>query len=295
MRSLSIFLTGSSGFIGRNIFEQLGKKYIFYAPSSKELDITDFFSVESFMKNHKIDVVVHTAKVGGTRKNPNSAEIAEVNSRMFFNITRNEKYFNKMIFLGSGAEYDVSRSLKKVKEEQFDEVVPRDSYGFYKYVCSKYIGNSSKIVNLRLFGIYGKYEDYELRFISNAICKNILGLPITMRQNVFFDYVYIHDFVKIVDYFINNDCRYKFYNIGRGEKIDFLTIARIINKISSKRSKIVVKKPGLKNEYTCDNYRLMHEITYLRFTDFEKTVKELYAWYKSINSSLSIKSFLVDK
>jgi len=295
MRSLRIFLTGGNGFIGKNILDQLGNKYHFYAPSHNELDLTDADAVALFFRKKTIDMVIHTAKIGGTRKVQNSEEIAELNAYMFFNIVRNEKYFRKMIFLGSGAEYDTSRPLKKVKEEDFDLVVPKDSFGFYKYICSKYIEKTDKIINLRLFGIYGKYEDYELRFISNAICKNIFNLPITMKQNVFFDYVYINDFIKILDYFILNNSKKKFYNIGAGRSIDLLTIAKTVNKISKKKSKIIIKKKGLNNEYTCDNIRLLKEIVNLRFTDFKDSVRELYSWYKSIKSSLKKESFLIDK
>lgn len=295
MRSTNIFLTGGNGFIGKNIFEQLGKKYNFLAPSRQELDLEDPYKVENFLRTHIADVVIHSAKIGGTRKVPNTTEIAEINTRIFFNIARNEKYFSKMIFLGSGADYDVSRPLVKVKEEEFDRVVPKDSFGFYKYICSKYIEKAAKIINLRLFGIYGKYEDYELRFISNAICKNIFGLPITMRQNVFFDYVYINDLIKIIEHFINNDSRNKFYNIGTGKSIDLLSIAKLINKIAGQKSDILIGKKGLKNEYTCDNTRLRNEIKNLHFTDIERAIGELYAWYKSIKPILNRESFLVDK
>lgn len=295
MKKLKVFLTGGTGFIGKNILEQLGKKYNFLAPSRQELDLKDPYKVENFLKTYTIDIVIHSAKIGGTRKVPNTVEIAEINTRIFLNIARNEKYFSKMIFIGSGADYDVSRPLVKVKEEEFDRVVPKDSFGFYKYICSKYIEKADKIINLRLFGIYGKYEDYELRFISNAICKNIFNLPITMRQNVFFDYVYINDFIKILDYFIRNNSKEKFYNIGIGKPIDLLTIAKTVNRISENKSKIIIKKKGLNNEYTCDNSRLLKEIPNLRFTDFKNSVEELYSWYKSIKSSLKKESFLIDK
>lgn len=295
MRSLNIFLTGGTGFIGKNILEQLGEKYIFSAPTSKELNLVDFTNVEEYIKRNDFDIIIHTAKFGGTRKVPNTPEVAELNFRMFFNIARNEKYFSKMIFLGSGADYDVSRPLVRVKEEEFDKVVPKDSFGFYKYICSKYIEKADKIINLRLFGIYGKYEDYELRFISNAICKNIFNLPITMRQNVFFDYVCINDFIKILDYFIGNNSKKKIYNIGTGKPIDLLTIAKIVNRISENKSKIIIKKKGLNNEYTCNNSLLLKEIPNLRFTDFKNSVEELYSWYKSIKPSLKREWLFVDK
>lgn len=295
MRSLNIFLTGGTGFIGKNILEQLGEKYIFSAPTSKELNLLDFTNVEEYIKRNDFDIIIHTAKLGGTRKVPNTAEVAELNFRMFYNIIRNEKYFSKMIFLGSGADYDVSRPLVKVKEEEFDRVVPKDSFGFYKYICSKYIEKADKIINLRLFGIYGRYEDYEIRFISNAICKNIFGLPITMQQNVYFDYLYVNDFIKILNYFILNKSKERFYNLGTGKRIDLLTIAKTINKIANRKSRIVVHKKGLKNEYTCNISRLKKEIKNLKITEFEKTVKELYLWYQGIKTELNREALLTDK
>lgn len=292
---ITLFISGGRGFIGRNLIENLSHKYNILAPTHKELELLDEKKVESYLKKHRINVVIHAANVGGNRKDQFIPNMLMTNLKIFFNLARCDKYFKKMIFLGSGAEYDKTRDLKKIKETDFDFMIPQDDYGFYKYICSKYIEKSDKIINLRIFGLYGKHEDYKTRFISNAICKNIFNFPITMRQNVFFDYLYIDDFIKIIDYFINNDCEYKFYNVGRGEKIDLLTIAKMVNKISGKKSKIVIKKPGLKKEYTCDSSRLVHEVRNLHFTDFEETIKELYEWYKSIKSSLSMNSFLVDK
>ena len=286
MNQRTIFLTGAAGFIGRNIKEQLGDKYRLYAPSSKELDLGDGRAVEKFFRAHTPDVVIHAAKIGGTRKIQSTAEITVANMRMFFNLVRCERYFQKMIFLGSGAEYDNSRPLIRVREEDFDKFVPLESFFFYKYACSKYIEKADNIVNLRLFGIYGKYEDYELRFISNAIYKTLFDLPITIKQNVFFDYLYINDFVNILDYFIQNKVSHAFYNVGTGKRVDLLTIANIVRKVAGKDLKIIVKEKGLNNEYTCDNTRLMRELPHVRFTDLEKSIVDLYGWYQTVKPSL---------
>lgn len=292
---MKILITGSTGYIGRNLVEKLGKKYTLYTPSHKELELLNTNAVEKFFKKNPIDVVIHCTVSGGSRKEEQEENAFYKNVRMFFNIIRNKRYFGKMIFLGSGAEYDKSRPLITVNEEEFDKQVPGDEYGFSKYVRAKYIEQVEYITNLRIFGLFGKYEDHKLRFISNAICKNLFGLPITISQNVYFDYVYIDDFVKIVDYFIQHKCRYKFYNIGRGQKIDILTIAEKINEIADRKSDIIVKKKGLKKEYTCDNTRLMRELGDFEFTDFDKSLKELYEWYKSILPTLDKKMFLKDK
>ena len=62
--------------------------------------------------------------------------------------------------------------------------MPGDAYGFSKYICAKYIERSERILDLRLFGVFGPYEDYTVRFISNACCRVLKGLPIVLRQDV---------------------------------------------------------------------------------------------------------------
>lgn len=283
---LRILLTGGSGYIGKNIQEIIGSKYHFFAPAHSDLELTDGTQVDTFFKTYPIDLVIHAANIGGDRKHADYTDVVKTNLRIFFNLLKNRRFFKKMIFFGSGAEYDKSKPLVRVKEENFGQRIPLDDYGFYKYVCSRFLESQTSIVNLRIFGIYGKYEDYSQRFISNNICRVLLDKPIKMRQNVYFDYVYINDFVKIVEYFINNPAKYKYYNVGRGERIDLKTIAKTILRISGKKLPIVVDKSGLANEYTCDTTRLRKEMPDLKFTPFTDSVTELFAYYKKLLPSL---------
>lgn len=278
----TIFIAGANGFVGKNLSEQLRGKYKLLTPGRKELDLLDSNKVDAFFRKNKIDIVINCAAVGGSRKEEHVSSALSDNLRIFFNLLKNKGKFKKMIHLGSGAEYDKSKPIVKVKETQLSKTIPQDEYGFFKYICSKYIEKEKNIVSLRIFGLFGKYEDFRYRFISNAIVNNLKGLPITMNQNVFFDYVYIDDFVKIVDYFINHNAKQKFYNIGTGKKIDILTIAKKINLISDKPSKIIIKNKGFNNEYTCDNRKLKNEIKKFEFTSFDKSLNELYTWYKTI-------------
>ena len=297
MKKLRIFVTGSSGFIARNIIEKLGTKYKFIALTHKELDLLDSTAVNRFFKkNEYFDFVIHTAIVGGNRKIPNTSEIATNNLRMFFNVVRNQQYFGRMIHIGSGIEYGKERPLKKVRERDFDKYIPQDNFGFYKYLCGKYIESSGSdgLINLRLFGIFGRYEDASIRFISNAICKSILEIPITINQNIFLDYLYIDDFIRILDYFLSHKTRYKSYNVGTGKSIDLITSAKKINQIAVKKSKLVVAHKGLANEYTCSNRRLMEELGDFKFTNFDISLEELYNWYLERKNELKKRDFLDD-
>lgn len=287
-KKLKIFLTGSGGYLGRNIIERLSNLYTIVAPRSKELDLTDDKSVSDFFKTQHIDIVVHGAVVGGSRTEEQEKDALKTNLRMFMNIMRNSDRFSKLIHLGSGAEYDKSLSMTEISEQDFDRSVPKDDYGFYKYLCSKYISNQTNGVNLRIFGIFGKYEDFRLRFISNAICRNILGLPITINQNVNFDYVYVLDFVNILEHFILYDAAQKNYNIATGQKIDLVTISEMINEIADKTSEIQVTNPGLNTEYTADATLLKSELKNFKFTPMKQAIIELHRWYKEHIEELSI-------
>jgi GDP-L-fucose synthase len=275
----TLLILGASGFIGKNLIEILGKKYKIYSPSHKELDLMDSEAVNKYFKSHKIDVVIDGAVVGGSRKEEHEENALNSNLRIFFNLINNKKYYKKMIHFGSGAEYDKRFPIAKVREEDFDKRVPVDDYGFSKYLISKYIEQSEDIVCLRIFGLFGKYEDYRYRFISNAICRNIFGLPITMNQDVYFDYVYINDFARIVEYFIEYKAKHKSYNVGTGKRVNLKTIANKINIAAKNKSKIIIKKRGLNNEYTCDNSRLLSEIKGLEFKSIDDSISELYKWY----------------
>ena len=279
---MKIFLTGGSGFIGRNLIELLDKKYNIFAPTHKELELLDAEAIRGFIKSNKIDIIIHAANRGGGRDTREIMNVVEYNTRMFFNIARNSSFVEKIIHLGSGAEYGKQRELMRVREDEFDNHIPSDDYGFAKYICSKYIEKSDNIVNLRLFGVYGKYENYRYKFISNAIVKNLFSFPITINQNVYFDYLYIDDLIKIIKYFLNNESRYKIYNCVRGVTIDLISLANIINDVSDNPSKIIVLNKRLNKEYSADNSRLLDELGKFKFTSHKNTIRYLYNFYKSI-------------
>lgn len=127
---MKIFLTGGSGFIGRNIIEQLGGKYEILAPTHAELELLDAETVSDYLDRNQVDVVLHAAVRPGHRNAKDASNQLDHNCRMFFNLARNSDRFGKMIFLSSGAVYDMRYYQPKMKEEYFDAHVPADEVGF---------------------------------------------------------------------------------------------------------------------------------------------------------------------
>ena len=297
---LNIFVTGARGFIGRNLVEYLDNNpnYLLFYPYHQELELLETDKMAAFIKKNKIEIIINLASVGGTRKtgyDKGKTDVVTQNLRIFFNLVRCLDQVKLMIHAGSGAEYSRPHYQTQMSEDYFDTYVPEDAYGFSKYVCSKYIQNSKKIIGLRFFGVFGKYEDYTIKFISNAIAKKLLGLPIVIYQNVYFDYLYIDDLVRIIEWFMNQKSKHKVYNVATGKRVSLLTIARKINQLPGKPTKIIVNTPGLNREYTVDNTRLLKELTEFKFTSLNKALKELYDWYQSRLDKLDENALMVDK
>lgn len=276
---MRILITGGSGFIGRNLVEHFASIYEVLAPSSTDLDLLKERDVREYLTAHNFDVIVHTATTRSNRRLAASPDLLDRNCRMFFSLARNQGRFGKMIHFGSGAEYDRTDLPARVKEDYFDTRVPADAYGFSKYLCAKYIERSERILDLRLFGVFGPYEDYTVRFISNACCRALKGLPIVLRQDVVFDYLYVKDLAQITRWFIENDARHKAYNICTGRPVALTELAGMVAEVSGCNPAISVMRGGMGAEYTADNSRLLTEMGGYRFRDARSSVAELYAWY----------------
>ncbi len=279
---MKIFLTGGAGFVGQNIIEQLGKVHEIIAPTREELDLTNSEAVFAFLKKHPVDAVIHAANIGGTRKQQHVFGITHTNLKMFFNIVRAKRFFKQMITLGSGAEYGKQYPIVNVNENDFGTHVPDDEYGLYKYVCAEYASKVDYITHVRLFGVFGKYEDIQIRFISNAICKALLGMPITIRQNVVFDYIFVDDLVRILDAFVRRKPKETFFNTGHGVGIDLRTIAKKVIHEVGKKVPVLVATTGRAKEYTCSTTRLKKTLRNFSYTPLDIAIAKLTAYYKTI-------------
>lgn len=270
---MKILITGSNGFVGKNLAEYFQKRYEnVVCPKRAELNLVDAQAVRDYLVAHQFDVVIHAAVTTAS---------VEQNLQMYFGLERCTDSFGRMLSIGSGAEYDLRHYVPKMKEEYFGTHIPADIYGFSKYVMARDIERLPRnILNLRVFGIYGKHENYKRRFISNNICRVLSGLDITVNRNVAFDYLYIADFLAITERFLKAEPKYRSYNICTGNSVDLLTLANLVQKIDGRNRAITIKQDGMNPEYTGDNTRFISEFGDYPFIDHEAAVRNLYRWYQ---------------
>lgn len=279
----NILITGGSGFIGRNLIEGLSQSYNVFSPRHEDLELLDYDALLSYITANRIDVIIHAAihvpQFHGAEK-----ELFN-DMQMFLNLEKVSVLVEKVIYFGSGAEYDKRLDIIDVKEEDFGKSIPNSDYGIGKYIMTKLARNSSNIYNLRLFGVFGKYELWQVKYLSNICCKAVFDLPLTIRKNCRFNFLWIDDLIWIVDWFLNNNPIYHDYNVCHDKNYLLSELAEMVTQISGKKLIIQMLSDERNMDYTACNQRLHNEIKNLTITPIKESLEELYYYYE-LNKTL---------
>lgn len=276
---MQVLLTGSGGFIGKNLKLYLMEKYELLTPRSFELDLTSENAVKNYFLNHNIEFVIHCGSIGGARDIQDKDNTLKDNLLMVDNILKYKKDGVRVILFGSGAMYDKSRPLQKVKENSIGVQIPKDLYGKSKLMIAQKIKKRNDVLCLNIFACYG-YGEKDSRFPSYAIDCVLSNKSIEINQNVVFDYLFVEDMQQIIEYFIENKPFDNIINITPTKSISLLEISKIVNRFGEKQVEIICKKSGLNNEYTGDNTLLKNNFPSLVFTSPEVGLKKLYEYKK---------------
>lgn len=276
-----ILLTGGTGFVGRNILPFLKTRYDVTAPGRDELDIVNLQSVDAYLKNKRFDVLLHLAAPNSLRnQNDIPAERFNFIVRAFLNFERHAKEFEKIIYLGSGAEYNKAFDISMAREEDIGVTIPEDPYGYAKYILNTIARNSRNIYNLRLFGCYGP-SDPKGKFITDAIDCCFEGRAVTIRQNCYFDYLFVEDLAAILFWFIENTPKYHDYNAATGKRVSLYSIAEMVAEKMGNKLPIETAKDGWNNEYTANNGRLLTEMRDFAYTSLSDGIDKQIMWQKN--------------
>jgi GDP-L-fucose synthase len=268
-----VLLTGGTGFVGRNTSSHLSTVCELYAPKRAELNLLDEVAVREYITKNNIEIVLNLA-------NPNPVKNAldkqdrmfEDSIRSFLNLFRAQDCYEMMYTLGSGAEYDKSKDIISISEEQETRSLPYDSYGLSKYTINQIISGSERQCNLRIFGCYGP-TDHESKFITHAIRCCLRGEDITIRQDCYFDYMHVYDLGKIMGFFIDHRPMYRSYNVCTGTRVLLSEIAAKVKSLMGSDSEIIILSEGMNKEYTGSNRRLLDEMGGYDFMTLEEGIK----------------------
>ena len=205
MKKPKILITGSSGFIGKQLVKKLYKKNNLFLLDKKkfpkkntkffEINLLNEISLEDFFKKNKIDIIIHLAsEIFDDDKN-----VYHYNTKTSQNlITMAKKYrVNNFIFTSTFSIYEKNYDLP-IKENQ--EPSAKNFYGKSKYQVEKIL-KKSKIKNftiLRIPVVVGKARSHRMGILFELIRNNFPLILINNGKHKI-HFISVEELVEIIE------------------------------------------------------------------------------------------------
>jgi nucleoside-diphosphate-sugar epimerase len=190
---LKILITGSNGFIGKNLVE-------FYSNKNDIITYTRKDDLSNVLKQNPDVIINCAADIYG------DSTMFESNVNLVNNILNHIKNTRcKFIQIGSSAEY----GRKKIPSKENDFLDPTTFYEATKAAATLLCVGTARAYNLpivvaRPYSVYGKYEK-EYRLFSALYNAYKFDKPMTLNQG-YHDFIYIKDFIQGINTLIESDC-----------------------------------------------------------------------------------------
>ena len=225
---MRIFLTGSSGFVGRNLVKAFSKDDIVYKYKRGE-DV-------SVISEFKPDVIYHLAA-----ELHDDLEMFRSNAKLTGDLLSAASGYKAFIYIGTSSEYGMTDKPMQEDSECYPTTV---------YACTKIIGtliaqlcaNSTgrNIIILRPFSLYGTDEPRD-RFFPTAIRCTLKNKNFHVWEG-HHDWTHIDDFVKALLHFSKLELPGQIINIGTGIQASNKQVVDFIAKKCKKDMKIIEHK-----------------------------------------------------
>ncbi len=298
---MNILVTGSSGFLGAKLVENLIKKKHFVTGVDilkKKINyknykhyILDISKSNNKKKLSKLvkgkDLIIHTAA-----RQPHKIEF-EINKYMSVNFigtknvleaARNCK-IKKFIYCSSFSVYENQKGTFK----ENDDLNPNNTYGLSKKITESLvkfysINYNIKTIILRFDGIFGFQQNLP-GFIKMCMSEVILRRNIVLfnKGKIKRDYLYIDDAVQSIILSIKkiNNFQFEIFNIGGGNPTTLYNIFKKIKKICNSNSIVInkkTKKQAFKNIFM--NINKAEKIINFKPNKLENNLKKLFYDFK---------------
>ena len=184
---MKIYLTGSTGLLGKSIMREINSKHEVITYSSDQINLLEYQEVYESLKRSRPDMIIHCASlVGGIIFNVNNPyTMAWKNSIINMNILRASENLEieKLISIGSSCCYptDASKPFREIdyKPGNFEE--SNSNYALSKILMSEAIKGLAKEKGLKyktivMCNLFGKQslEDSTKYHLINSIVEKIM-------------------------------------------------------------------------------------------------------------------------
>ncbi|MCT7519023.1 NAD-dependent epimerase/dehydratase family protein [Aliarcobacter cryaerophilus] len=278
---MNILITGSGGFIGSNLVNDLKKDhFIFELYNGKEYCfkgnkiICNMQNNEHIKKllneNIKVDIVIHTASILGTKDNINNISLFYDNIKMYENLILIINKFNpsRVINFSSIAVYP----NKDGNFSEISEIKPSENteclYGLSKFCGENILDFFLKeknicMIHLRISQVYGKgmREDRIMKVMEKELKETNKITVFGMGKRIS-NFIKIESLVEKIKLLLNCNSS-NIFNMGE-ENISYKELAeRIIKQYGNKDSKIELVDKGVSSKTFINSEKLKNmEIKY---------------------------------
>lgn len=257
----SVLITGGAGFIGSHLTERLAKKGdsiivvdnlsrgnlgnlsgILNEIEFVRKDITDYDVMKELVKDS--DVVFHFASLSRVMPSIENPELCfRVNVQGTEVIARLCSKYNKRLIFSSSRE--VYGTVEYIPADEKHILHPENPYGASKVCGEKIIEAYSKCYGLkyailRLTNVFGE-RDFD-RVIPTFIEKALKNQDLVVYGGEqILDFIHVNDVVRafLKAFEISDNI---IFNIGSGEGVKIIELAKIIKELTKSKSEIVTKE-----------------------------------------------------
>lgn len=260
-----IYVAGHSGMVGSAIVRALIKKgyHNLIFKKSNELDLTIQSDVLKFFKDEKPDYVfLAAAKVGGIIANDTyGAQFIYENLMIQSNVI-NASHINnvkKLLFLGSSCiypkgvlnpikeDYLLDGKLEKTNEPY--SIAKISGLKMCEYYNKQYGCNYYSLMPTNLYGPNDNY-DLENSHVLPALLKKMHYAKKNKSKEVVVwgsglpkrEFLHVDDLASACIFIMENNFEEKLFNVGCGEEISIINLAKLIKNIVGYEGKIVLDK-----------------------------------------------------
>ncbi len=305
---MKILVTGGRGMVGSNIRKHpLFSKSQILAPSSQELNLLDYGSLESYLKNNHPDFVIHCAgRVGGISANMSAPfEFLSENLLMGLNLVKAMKNVEipKLLNLASSCMYprNIENPLSENKLLKGELEPTNEGYAIAKIAVWKmceYVTQSSNlqyktIIPCNLYGPYDKFDELKahlipaiIRKVHEAKAKNLDSVEIWGSGNARREFMFIDDLVEAVHFSMQNfDKLPSVFNCGTGVDYSINDYYHITAKALGYAGKFhhdLSKPEGMKQKLT--DVSVLSQLGWKSHYTLEEGITKTYQYFKKENS-----------
>lgn len=304
-KNAKIYIAGHNGMVGSALVRQLkntGYTNII-CKSHNELDLTRQSDVEEFFASEKPEyVLISAAKVGGIRANSAyPVEFATQNAYIGLNVITSAHHngVKKLLYLSSACCYPNSAPMPVNETDLFCGAPEKtnEAYAMAKNLClrlceyykSEYNDDFIAVMPANCYGEGDCFDPLHSHVIPSLIMKYHEAKQNGMKQveiwgtgKVLREFIYVDDLADACIYAMENYSEQGHLNIGTGEEISILDLAKLIGSTVGYEGRIVfdTTKPDGKMRNLIDSSKLL-DLGWKPKYSIENGIRRVYDYFLS--------------